>query len=49
VPEADILLLHSITSSASLRAMPPAQLAKFITDETEKWAKLVKFVDGKLD
>ena len=29
--------------------MKPAEFGKFIADETEKWAKLVKFAGIKID
>jgi len=35
--------LGSITSSA-----PAAEFGKFLADETEKWAKVVKFANIKL-
>jgi hypothetical protein len=27
--------------------MPPAELGKFIADETDKWAKVIKFANIK--
>jgi hypothetical protein len=34
--------------SPCLRALPP-EFAKFIVDETEKWAKAIKFAGNKPD
>ena len=35
--------------AAGAAAMRPAQLGKFIADETEKWGKVVKFANLKPD
>jgi tripartite-type tricarboxylate transporter receptor subunit TctC len=31
------------------KAMTTAEFGKFITDETEKWAKVIRFADMKVD
>jgi tripartite-type tricarboxylate transporter receptor subunit TctC len=31
------------------KAMTPAEFGKFIADETEKWAKVIKFADIKVE
>jgi hypothetical protein len=40
-----------ITKARPVRtpAGPPAEFAKFMADETEKWAKVAKFSGAKLD
>ena len=40
---------HFIDGSLALRAMTPAEFAKFVVDETEKWAKAVKFFGTKVN
>jgi tripartite-type tricarboxylate transporter receptor subunit TctC len=37
------------TLGAAPMAMSPAEFGKFLADETEKWAKVVKFANIKLD